>query len=216
MNSKFYITIGRQLGAGGLEVANKLSEIFNIPVYDKELINIASKESGLCREVFEKADETPRKSLKGLFGSIFSGSAYNNIGSSNVLDDSELFRIQSEVIREVASKGSSIFVGRCADYILRDEPNCISVFITANDKDRVARLRLSKKMNGSKEMNDAQLTEYMHKEDRKRGEYYDFYTYKDWGHSSSYHMCLDSSFLGSDKCVEIIANHIREWQKEKK
>lgn len=216
MSSKFYITIGRQLGAGGLEVANKLSEIFNIPVYDKELINIASKESGLCREVFEKADETPRKSLKGLFGSIFSGSAYNNIGSGNVLDDSELFRIQSEVIREVASKGSAIFVGRCADYILRDEPNCISVFITANDKDRVARLRLSKKMNGYKEMNDSQLTEYMHKEDRKRGEYYDFYTYKDWGHSSSYHMCLDSSFLGSDKCVEIIANHIREWQKEKK
>lgn len=216
MSSKFYITIGRQLGAGGLEVANKLSAIFNIPVYDKELINIASKESGLCCEVFEKADERPRKSLKGLFGSLFSGAAYNNIGNGSVLDESELFRIQSEVIRDVASKGSAIFVGRCADYILRDEPNCMSVFITANDKDRVARLRLSKKMNGYRDMNDEQLIEYMHKEDRKRGEYYDFYTYKDWGHSASYHMCLDSSFLGSDKCVEIIADCIRKWQKEKK
>jgi cytidylate kinase len=216
MSSKYYITIGRQLGAGGLEVANKLSEIFNIPVYDKELINIASKESGLCCEVFEKADETPRKSLKGLFGSLFSAAAYNNLGSRSVLDESELFRIQSEVIRDIASKGSAIFVGRCADYILRDEPNCMSVFITANDIDRVARLRLSKKMNGYKDLNDSQLIEYMHKEDRKRGEYYDFYTYKEWGHSSSYHMCLDSSFLGSDKCVEIIANHIREWQNLKK
>ena len=213
MSSKFYITIGRQLGAGGLEVANKLSEIFNIPVYDKELINIASKESGLCSEVFEKADESPRKSLKGLFGTFFSASAYINLGSGSVLDESELFRIQSEVIRDVAEKGSAIFVGRCADYILRDEPNCLSVFITANDIDRVARLRLSKKMEGYKNLSDAQLIEYMHKEDRKRGEYYDYYTYKDWGHSSSYHMCLDSSFLGSDKCVEIIANYIREWQK---
>lgn len=216
MSSKFYITIGRQLGAGGLEVANKLSEIFNIPVYDKELINIASKESGLCCEVFEKADETPRKSLIGFIGTMFSASAYNNIGSRSVLDEAELFRIQSEVIRDVASKGSAIFVGRCADYILRNEPNCMSVFITANDKDRVARLRLSKKMDGYKEMNDQQLIEHMHKEDRKRGEYYDYYTYKEWGHSSSYHMCLDSSFLGSEKCVEIIANHIREWQKETK
>lgn len=210
MNSNYYITIGRQLGAGGLEVAKKLSEIFNIPVYDKELINIASKESGLCCEVFEKADETPRQVSKGLFGLIFSSFAYNNLGSQSVLDESELFRIQSEVIKDVASKGPAIFVGRCADYILRNEPNCINVFITANDKDRVARLRLSKKMNGFKELSDQELVEYMHKEDKKRGEYYDYYTYKDWGHSSSYNMCLDSSFLGVNKCAEIIANHIKE------
>ena len=210
MNSNFYITIGRQLGAGGLEVAKKLSEIFNIPVYDKELINIASKESGLSCEVFEKADESPRNASKGLFGLIFSSVAYNNLGSQSVLDESELFRIQSEVIKDVASKGSAIFVGRCADYILRNEPNCINVFITANDKDRVARLRLSKKMNGFKHLSDKELVEYMHKEGKKRGEYYDYYTYKDWGHSSSYNMCLDSSFLGTVKCAEIIANHIKE------
>ena len=210
MNSNYYITIGRQLGAGGLEVANKLSKIFNIPVYDKELINIASKESGLCCEVFENADETPRRVSKGLFGLIFSSVAYNNLGSQSVLDESELFRIQSEVIKDVASKGSAIFVGRCADYILRNEPNCISVFITANDEDRVARLRMSIKKNGFKELSDEELVEYMHKEDKKRGEYYDYYTYKDWGHSSSYNICLDSSFLGVNKCAEIIADYIKE------
>ena len=86
----------------------------------------------------------------------------------------------------------------------------INVFITANDKDRVARLRLSKKMNGFKNLSDKELVDYMHKEDKKRGEYYDYYTYKDWGHSSSYNMCLDSSFLGTNKCAEIIANHIKE------
>ncbi len=210
MDSKYYITIGRQLGAGGLEVAKKLSEIFDLPVYDKELINIASKESGLCCEVFENADEMPRNSSRGLFGLLFSEVAYNNLGSRSVLDEAELFRIQSEVIREIASKQSAIFVGRCADYILRDKPNCMNIFITANDAERVARLRLSKKMDGFKHLSDSELIEHMHKADKKRAEYYNYYTYKTWGHSSSYNLCLDSSFLGTDKCAEIIANHIRE------
>ncbi len=210
MDSKYYITIGRQLGAGGLEIAKKLSAIFGIPVFDKELIEIASKESGLCPEVFEHADETPRNSSRGLFGLLFSEVAYNNLGNRSVLDEAELFRIQSEVIRDIASKQSAIFVGRCADYILRDKPNCINIFITANDTDRVARLRLSKKMDGFKELSDSELAEYMHKADKKRAEYYNYYTYKDWGHSSSYNICLDSSFLGTGKCAEIIANHIRE------
>ncbi len=209
MESKYYITIGRQLGAGGLEIAKRLSEIFGIPVYDKELINIASKESGLCCEVFENADEIPRKSARGLFGLLFSGVAYNNLGNRSVLDEAELFRIQGEVIRDIASKQSAIFVGRCADYILREHPRCMSVFITANDADRVARLRMSKKMEGFKKLSDNELIEYMHKEDKKRSEYYNFYTYKNWGHSTSYDLCLNSSVLGTDKCVEIIADHIK-------
>ena len=209
MESKYYITIGRQLGAGGLEIAKKLSEIFGIPVYDKELINIASKESGLCCEVFENADEIPRKSARGLFGLLFSGVAYNNLGNRSVLDEAELFRIQGEVIRDIASKQSAIFVGRCADYILREHPRCMSVFITANDADRVARLKKKKKMDGFKNLSDNELVEYMRKEDKKRAEYYNFYTYKNWGHSTSYDLCLNSSVLGTDKRVEIIADHIK-------
>ena len=211
MDSKYYITIGRQLGAGGLEIAKKLSGIFGIPVYDKELIKIASQESGISPEFFEKADESPRKSRGGLFGLSFSNVAYNNFGgSSSVLEESELFRIQGEIIREIASKGPAIFVGRCADYILREEERNMSIFITATDSDRVARLRKSVKMDGFKEMSDEELVEYMHKEDKKRAEYYNYYTYKEWGHSSSYNLCLDFSFYGTEKCARIISEHIEE------
>ena len=211
MESKYYITIGRQLGAGGLEIAKKLSGIFGIPVYDKELIKIASKESGISPEFFEKADESPRKSRGGIFGLSFSNVAYNNFGGTpSVLDESELFRIQGEIIREIASKGPAIFVGRCADYILREEERNMSIFITATDSDRVARLRKSVKMEGFKQMSDEELIEHMHKEDKKRAEYYNYYTYKEWGHSSSYNLCLDSSFYGTEKCARIIAEHIKE------
>ncbi len=211
MESKYYITIGRQLGAGGLEIAKKLSGIFGIPVYDKELIKIASQESGISPEFFEKADESPRKSRGGIFGLSFSNVAYNNFGGTpSVLDESELFRIQGEIIREIASKGPAIFVGRCADYILREEERNMSIFITATDSDRVARLRKSVKMEGFKQMSDEELVEHMHKEDKKRAEYYNYYTYKEWGHSSSYNLCLDSSFYGTEKCARIIAEHIKE------
>ncbi len=210
MESKYYITIGRQLGAGGLEVAKKLSEIFGIPVYDKELLNIASQQSGIAPEFFKKADESPRKIKGGFFGISFSGVGYNDYFGSNALDDNELFKIQSDAIRKVASEGSAIFVGRCADYILREEPRCMSVFITAANEDRVARLRLSKRLDGLKELSDSQVVDYMKKEDKKRAEYYNYYTYKDWGHSASYHLCLNSSLLGTDTCAQIVAQQIRK------
>lgn len=210
MDSKFFITIGRQLGAGGLEVAGKLSKIFDIPVYDKELLNMASKESGIATEIFENADETPRKVKGGFFGIGISGVGYNDYFGVNALDESELFRIQSDVIRDIAAERSAIFVGRCADYILRDEPRCMSVFITANDSDRVARLRLSKKFDGLKELSEQQVIDFMKKEDKKRAGYYNYYTYKEWGHSQSYNLCLDSSFYGTDVCTEIIAKLAKE------
>ncbi len=210
MESRYYICIGRQLGAGGLEIAKKLSGIFNIPVYDKELLNIASQDSGIAPEFFKNADESPRKIKGGFFGMGISGVGYNDYFGSNTLDDNELFKIQSDAIRKVASEGSAIFVGRCADYILREEPNCLSVFITADTQDRIARLRLSKRLDGLKKLSDPQVVDYMKKEDKKRAEYYNFYTYKEWGNSSSYHICLDSSRFGTQRCASIIAQQIKE------
>ncbi len=205
MKSKFYINIGRELGAGGLEIGKKVAEKFGIPFYDKELINLASRQSGICKEFFEKADERySQKFSSGFFGLNFS-SIFSDVASTSPVDSSELFRVQSDVIRTVASQGSAVFIGRCADYILREEKNCLNVFITASVPDKISRLRKSKKIKGVETLDDKQMEELLEKGDKKRSGYYNYFSYKQWGAASSYNLCLDSSYMGIDKCVDIIA-----------
>ena len=138
MEKKIIITIGRQYGSGGREIGKLLAEQLGIVYYDKELINLASKESGICGEFFEKADE---KTSGSLLKALAMGFSMNNaiFQSNDYLSNESLFQIQSDVIRKVASKQSCILVGRCADYILRDDPNCISIFISATLNDRIRR-----------------------------------------------------------------------------
>ena len=138
MEKRIVVTIGRQFGSGGRIVGKKLAEQLGIPYYDKELINLASKESGICGEFFEKADE---KNSGSLLKALAMGFSMNNaiFQSNDYLSNESLFQIQSEVIRKVAAEGSCVLVGRCADYILRDEPDCVHVFISASWQDRVRR-----------------------------------------------------------------------------
>ena len=138
MEKKIIITIGRQYGSGGRYVGKKLAEQLGIAFYDKELINLASKESGICGEFFEKADE---RNSGSLLKALAMGFSMNNaiFQSNDYLSNESLFQIQSDVIRKVAAEQSCILVGRCADYILRDNENCISVFISARMEDRIRR-----------------------------------------------------------------------------
>lgn len=211
MQGKFFITIGRQVGAGGLEVAIKLSGIFNIPVYDKELLSKASKDSGICKEFFENADEnhTVTSAGAGIFGYSIPSVGFGGYSATTVLSGSNLFRLQCDVIREIANDHPAIFVGRCADYVLRDMPNGTSAFISAQQEDRITRLKLSKRLDDMRNMSDNQIIEYMKKEDKKRASYYNYYTYKEWGSAMSYDLCLNSSTFGTDYCAEIIAECVR-------
>ena len=188
----FNICIGRQTGSGGKEVAKILGRILNVPVYDKELIYIASKESGLSPEFFEKADE---RSSKGFMGSVFA------LGN-NYLNNDKLFEIQSRVILSLAEKGSSIFIGRCADYILRDRENVLSIFISAEDEYRAKRVADSENMT----LQEAQS--FIKSNDKRREEYYNYYTFKKWGAAGSYDLCLNSSSLGIDKIIKYILNAV--------
>ena len=141
MNEKFVINIGRQLGSGGKAVGERLAERFGIPVYDKRLIKMAAEHSGFGQEFFEKADEKPAKgffaTLLGYLRSPFAGddAIYNN-----PLSHDALFKMQSDVIRQLAERESCIFVGRCADYILREHPRCVNIFVSASREDRIERL----------------------------------------------------------------------------
>lgn len=205
MNNKYVINIGRQLGSGGREIGAKLASQLDIAYYDKELINIASQESGLCKEFFEKADEKASQSIiGGLFGIRFPFINDGTIPNNNYLSNDTLFKIQSDVIRELAEETSCLFVGRCADYILRENPLCVNIFISASKEDRIN--RVCQKMNISPE----KAEDLIDKTDRERASYYNYYSYKVWGAASTYHLCIDSSALGIDETVAFIKLFIQK------
>ena len=215
METKFYITIGREKGSGGLEIAQKLAEEFGIPQYDKQLIDEAAKESGLCKELFANIDEKRgSKFISGFFSGIM-GSLYSEYGTSSGINREELFRIQSEAIINIANEGSAIFVGRCADYILRERANCLNVFITASAEERVERLLEHNKIKNAERYTREEMKELLEKSDHKRESYYNYFTYKQWGAAASYDVCLNSSLLGIDGCVKVISDIIRGkgWSK---
>ena len=187
-------------------MARELGKRFNIKVYDKELLTLAAKESGLDHSVFAKEDEKDNLSLN----TGFSLSSFAEVISNkpSVYNSNTIFTIQSEVIRKLASEGSTIFVGRCADYILRDVPGCFNVFITASMEDRIKRVRTVNKYGDSVGISDEKLSDLLQRGDRKRASYYGDYSFKTWGAAESYDMCLNSSFLGIDGCADLIEETI--------
>lgn len=203
MNGNFVINIGRQLGSGGKEIGEKLAARLGVDFYDKELINLASEESGLCKEFFEKADEKASQGIiGGLFGMRFPFISEGAIPCTNCLSNDALFKIQSDVIRHLAANKSCVFVGRCADYILREHPRCVNIFISSSREDRIARLcRIHS-------ITQEEAEGKMNKADKKRSEYYNYYSYKAWGAAATYHLCIDSSVLGIEGTVGFLQEFV--------
>ena len=201
MDKNFIINIGRQLGSGGRSIADILARHYGITTYDRKLIELAAKESGLSQEFFENADE---KKSHGFFHSIFSNrAAANALGSNDsYLSNDALFKVQSDIIRDIAEHESCIFIGRCADYILRDHPHCINLFFTANLEDRVAR------MVSEKGITAEQASELIEKTDRRRADYYNYYSGKTWGAAESYDLCINTSHLGFKGTAEMLKQYI--------
>jgi cytidylate kinase len=203
MNENFVINIGRQLGSGGREIGQKVASAMGIAFYDKELIRIASKKSGLKEEFFERVDEKKRFSLfSGLLGlrNPFTEENYSDYYLSN----ESLFKIQSDVIRSLAEQGSCIFVGRCADYVLKDHPGCLNVFISADLTDRVRRVSEIQHITAEK------AQDLIEKTDKKRSGYYSYFSGKVWGDADSHHLCINSSFLGIDETAVFIGSFARK------
>lgn len=204
MDENYVINIGRQLGSGGHEIGEKLGARLGIDLYDNELINVASEKSGLCKEFFERADEEASQGMFGVLSNLHLAFADNSAPSASMLSNNSLFKIQSDVIRMIAAAKSCIFMGRCADYILRENPRHINLFITADFEDRVA--RICAKRNISVEAAKAAIERC----DKKRADYYNYYSAKTWGAAESYDLCINSSIFGIDKTVDFLFDFIQQ------
>ena len=196
------INVGRQLGSGGHDIGRMLAFDFQAKYYDRELLNLAAKESGFSEKFFEQNDEK-KGFLKGLFNMQTSHVSGGSMYKTNFSQES-LFQFQSDAIQKAAKEGSCVFVGRCADYILRDFPNTVNIFITASMKYRIQQI-----MN-KQHMEYEEARKFIESKESKRAAYYNYYTGKKWGAAESYDLCIDSSILGFVETEKIIAEFIRK------
>jgi cytidylate kinase len=185
------ITISREFGSGGRTIGRQLAAKLGIPCYDAELIEKIAKESGFAKEyVAERSEDAG-----GWFSNVLSSRDYNG---HSIQDD--LWLAQRNVILELAGKESCVIVGRCSDYILKDNPDCLRVFIHADMESRAKRIveQYGETQNNPKKR--------LRDKDKRRSAYYQFYTDTKWGDVRNYHVTLDSAWLGIDRCVEILAS----------
>lgn len=183
---KYIITIGREFGSGGSEITKKLAEKLGIKYYDKDLITMAAQKRGIEEDVVAGAEERMAKPWD-----------FNSVGLPIFQD--RLYAIQSEIIRELAAKDEScIFLGRCADYVLKNEPNVLNVYISASEDFRIQR---------TKQLHDLSTddaTDMVRRTDRTRRAYYQYYTGRKWGRRDTRDLVLNSGKLGIDTCVDIL------------
>ena len=199
INKKFVITIGRQLGSGGRAIGARIAERLGIPMYDRQLLTMAAEQSGLCPQCFEAADEQhSHRLLSTLIGYLRSPFTGTSGHVDNVLSEDALFQIQSDVIRDVAERESALFVGRCADYILRDHPCCLNIFITADRADRIERICRTEGID------PAEAEARIDRIDHRRAAYYNYYSSRTWGAAETYGLCVNSSLLGVEATADCI------------
>ena len=199
---KIIINVGRQLGSGGRAIGKLLAEEFGCSFYDKEILNLAAKESGFSESFFEQHDE--HKSFLRSFLHLPNAMVSNNFARQDFSQDS-FFQFQSDAIRKAATEGSCVFVGRCADYVLRDFDNVVSIFITASMEFRVDQIMAKQHFATPQE-----ARRFIEHGEAKRADYYNYYTGKKWGDASSYHLSIDTSVLGLMETEKLIAEFIRK------
>ena len=188
------ITIGRENGSGGRQLGSELAAALGVKCYDSELINETAKASGFAKSFVETHEEHRPGSF-----------LYSLVTGGGVVADEQpfpvqIFQAQSEVIRTIAAREPCVIVGRCADFILKDQPDCLHIFVHSDMQHRAARVR-ERYGETSKPM-EKRLQE----KDSKRKVYYKHYTNRNWGEAENYDVCLDSGTLGVDKCVEIVCD----------
>lgn len=208
MNDNLLITIARQYGSAGREIGRKLATDLGVKCYDKELLSVASKESGMSQELFETHDEKPTNSfLYSLVMDTYS-LGYSTSSFVDMPINHKVFLAQFDAIKKLASQESCVMIGRCADYALEEFPNAISIYIHADLEKRIPRImRLYN-------LKEEKAKEVIIKTDKKRSSYYNYYSNKKWGEAKEYDLTIDSGVLGVDGTMQLIKDYI-EIRKQK-
>lgn len=203
--AEIYVTIGRQFGSGGREIGKKVAQALDIPYYDKEILAVAAQESGLSQEFLKSYDEKPTNSF---LYSLVMGQQRLSPGMAGHTVEQLAANAQRDAVLSVAAKGSCVIVGRCADYILRDKPGLVRVFICA---DQAARIQRVVHRDG---VSEKEAEEKLRKMDKTRASYYSFHTDRKWGAAESYDLCVNSSLCGVDAAVRVILEYCKGTDKK--
>ena len=194
------IALGRQFGSGGRTIGKKVAEKLGIPYYDKELVDQVAKESGFSHEFIEEIGEYASVTSSFLFNIAVSAHPMGLIDTMSVSD--KLYVCQTNVIRDLAAKGPCVIVGRCADFILRDRPNVLRVFIHAPEEVRVRRVMQRHNLS------EAEARRHMRQVDKRRADYYRAFTGSDWRDAGHYDICFDSDHMGEEKIIRFIMGYM--------
>ncbi len=201
--NNFVITIARGFGSGGKEIATKLGERLGIPCYERQILTLASDKSGIDESLYVESDEKLRANK---IAKLLHKIPVKNVVEPNekaFISDTNLFNIQAEIIRNLAKTESCIIVGKCADYVLRDFDNVISIYIEA------PRAACVKSVMSKMYISEEKANQLIKKTDKYRADYYNYYTGGNyWTNPVNYDMTLNSDRIGRDKCVEVIMNYI--------
>ncbi|MBR1563466.1 MAG: cytidylate kinase-like family protein [Ruminococcus sp.] len=196
------VTISREFGSGGREIGKRLADKLNVPFYDKELLEMASKESGIARELFVKNDESYTNSfLYSLVMGTYPVSPDGRLNPELPLNH-KIFLAQFETIKKLAEKGPCVIVGRCADYVLKEEPNVIDFFISGNMYDK------KKRILERYDIEKPKVEEFIRKTDKRRASYYNYYTDMKWGDARNFDLCINSSKSGIEGAVDLMLAYI--------
>ncbi len=193
----YVITIARGYGSGGKTIGKMLSEKLDIPFYDRELLRMASDDSGIHERLFGQADERVKPGLRKPFGKVYKGELLPPESDDFVSDDN-LFNYQAKIIKELADTCSCVIVGRCADFILQGRTNVVKLFVHAPFESCV------KTVMDMYALPQKEAEKKIQDTDRHRSAYYKYYTRRNWDNAQNYDLCLNSAELGFDKCVEIV------------
>lgn len=198
----YVITIARGYGSGGKTIGKMLAEKLNVSYYNREILRMASDESGIHERLFSQADERVKPSLLRPSKNVYKGELLPPESDDFVSDDN-LFNYQAKIIKGLAEKESCVIVGRCADFVLKGRSNVIRVFVHAPFESCVATVM---ELYG---MSRREAEKVITSTDKHRSAYYKYYTGREWNDARNYDLCLNSAELGFEKCVEIVSSYLQ-------